>query len=73
MTTTVITTSIYIVLDSGSTSFLADPPLFASVYQLETVANMAEKDQITYNVGPDTERSRSSIADVDINKNLDAK
>ena len=33
---------------------------------------MAEKD-ITYNNGGDAERRRSSIADINLNRNLDAK
>ena len=34
---------------------------------------MAEKDQVTYDHAGNVERRRSSIADININKNLDAK
>lgn len=34
---------------------------------------MAEKDAIAYNNGGDAERRHSSVADVNLNRNLDAK
>jgi len=34
---------------------------------------MAEKDQICYEHGGNFERRRSSVADINLNKNLDAK
>lgn len=34
---------------------------------------MAEKDQVTYDAGPDAERRRSSVAALNLDRNLDAK